>query len=191
MTFQNLPPHGLTSEVNDLGNVTGVLPLANGGTNSSSDLNNGRVMASSGGAIIEAATTSAQLASMPIWTKYSVLHTALQTADVTNNIELFSLPAKTVIHKVIIKQTTAFLGCATYTISVGIAGTLAKYIAAYDVTAAVAATTFGVSLATVNATLENFSSAASIKIAATSTIQNLSSSSAGAVDVYVLTSTLP
>ena len=191
MTFQNLPPHGVTSEVNDLGNVTGVLPLANGGTNSASDLNNGRVMTSAAGAIIEASTTSAQLATMPVWTKYSVLHTALQTAGVTNNIELFSLPAKTVIHRVIIKQTTAFAGTATYSLSVGITGTLLKYIAAADVTAAVAATTFAVSAATIVATPENFSSATSIKLSAVSTIQNLSSSSAGAADIYVQTSTLP
>ena len=43
--------------------VTGVLPIANGGTNSSTALNNDRVMISSGGAIIESATiTTAELA---------------------------------------------------------------------------------------------------------------------------------
>lgn len=191
MTFQNLPPHGLTDEINDLGDVTGVLATANGGTNTASDLNNGYVMTSSGGAIVEGVTTTAQMVSMPRWTKYSVLHTALQTAATTNNIELFSLPAKTLIHKVIIKQSTAFLGTATYTLSVGITGTLAKYIAAYDVTTAVSSSNFGGSLVTVNATLEDFLSATSIKVAATSTIQNLSSSSAGAADIWVLTSTLP
>jgi phosphohistidine swiveling domain-containing protein len=39
--------------------VTGVLPVANGGTNSSTTLNNNRVMQSSGGAIIEAAAITA------------------------------------------------------------------------------------------------------------------------------------
>lgn len=37
------------------GGVTGVLPIANGGTNSSAALNNNRIMVSSGGAIVEAA----------------------------------------------------------------------------------------------------------------------------------------
>lgn len=36
--------------------ITGALPIANGGTNSSTALNNDRVMVSSGGAIVEAAT---------------------------------------------------------------------------------------------------------------------------------------
>lgn len=42
--------------------VTGVLPIANGGTNSSAALNNNRIMVSSGGAIVEAAAlTNGQL----------------------------------------------------------------------------------------------------------------------------------
>jgi len=47
---------GLTSE------VTGVLPVANGGTNSSTALNNNRVMKSSGGATVEAAAITANRA---------------------------------------------------------------------------------------------------------------------------------
>lgn len=39
--------------------VTGVLPIANGGTNSNSSLSNNRVMKSSGGAIVEAAAITA------------------------------------------------------------------------------------------------------------------------------------
>lgn len=42
--------------------VTGILPIANGGTNSSAALNNNRIMVSSGGAIVEAAAlTNGQL----------------------------------------------------------------------------------------------------------------------------------
>lgn len=41
------------------GSVTGVLPVANGGTNSSTTLNNNRVIQSSGGAIVEAAAITA------------------------------------------------------------------------------------------------------------------------------------
>lgn len=133
----------------------------------------------------------AQLTASPRWTKYSVVHTALQAAALTNDIELFSAAAKTVIHKIVIKNTTAFAGTASYTLSVGISGTLTKYIAAFDVAQAVAAATFGVSAATVVETPENFSSATSIRLSAVSTVQNLSSSSAGAADIYVLTSVLP
>lgn len=42
--------------------VSGVLPIANGGTNSSAALNNNRVMTSSGGAIVEAAAITANKA---------------------------------------------------------------------------------------------------------------------------------
>lgn len=42
--------------------VTGVLPIANGGTNSSTALSNNRVMTSSGGAIVEAAAITADRA---------------------------------------------------------------------------------------------------------------------------------
>jgi hypothetical protein len=140
---------------------------------------------------VASSITTSQLSSTLYWTKYSVIHTALQAAALTNDIELFSLPASTLIHKVIIKQTTAFAGTTTYTLSVGIVGTLVKYIAAYDVMAAVSDTTFGVAAVTVNATLENFGAATSIRLAAVSTVENLDQSSAGAADIYVLTSLLP
>ncbi len=148
---------------------------------------NNPVLPSQGGTGV----SSDAILSAPKWTKYSVVHTALQAAALTNNIELFSLPAKTVIHKVIIKPTTAFAGTTSYTLSVGIAGTLAKYIAAFDVKQVVANTTFGVAAATINATPENFGSATSIRLAAVSTVEDLDDSTAGAADIYVLTSTLP
>lgn len=129
------------------------------------------------------------LGQAPQWHKYSVVHTALQAAATTNDIQLFSLPAKTFIHKVVIKNTTAFAGTTTYTLSVGINGSLVKYLAPFDVKQAVSNTTFGVSI--VNETMEDFGSAVSIRLAATSTVQNLNQSTAGAVDVYVLTSLLP
>jgi len=63
------------------GNVTGVLPIANGGTNSSAALNNNRVIISSGGAIVEEAaiTASRALASDT---------NGLPTASVTTATEL-------------------------------------------------------------------------------------------------------
>ncbi len=139
------------------------------------------------------AVTAAQLLSMPVWTKYTVTHTAMQAAALTNNITLLTLPAKTMIHRVVIKQSTAFAGTliSAYTLSVGIAGTLAKYIAAYDVFAAVAATTFGASAATIQALLENFSTTAAIKVEATAVGANLDQSTAGSADIWVQTSLLP
>lgn len=50
------------ASVNLTSEVTGVLPVANGGTNSSTALNNNRVMRSSGGAVVEAAAITASRA---------------------------------------------------------------------------------------------------------------------------------
>lgn len=50
------------SAVNLTSEVTGVLPVANGGTNSNAALNNNRVMQSSGGAVVEAAAITASRA---------------------------------------------------------------------------------------------------------------------------------
>jgi hypothetical protein len=127
------------------------------------------------------------------WDKYTVSYSQFSTAGTSNNFTLFTLPAKTLIHKVIIKPTTAFSGGAisAYTLSVGIAGTLAKYIAAFDVFQAVAATTFGASATDIAVTLESFSAGVAIKVAAVSTSANLSAATAGAADIYVLTSLLP
>jgi hypothetical protein len=127
----------------------------------------------------------------PIWTKYTVSHTAFQTAALTNAVTLFTLPAKGVILKVIIKHSTAFAGTTTYTLSVGVAGTAVKYIAAFDVKQAVADGTYSVAATTVNVGVESFASGTAIIATATSTVQNLSSSSAGAADIWVLTATLP
>lgn len=50
---------GITGSVDLTSQVTGALPVANGGTNSSASLSNNRVMQSSGGAIVEAAAITA------------------------------------------------------------------------------------------------------------------------------------
>ncbi|MGZ3772720.1 MAG: beta strand repeat-containing protein [Pseudobdellovibrionaceae bacterium] len=52
----------IAGSINLTSQVTGVLPIANGGTNSSAVLNNNRIMASTGGAIVEAAAITANKA---------------------------------------------------------------------------------------------------------------------------------
>lgn len=124
------------------------------------------------------------------WTKFTVAHTALQAAALTNDIELTSLVALGTIHKVIIKHTTAFAGTGitAYSVSVGITGTLDKYAIDFDVFQAVSDTTFDTNE---SFGMENFGAATSIRIAATAVGANLDQSSAGSVDIYVLSSTLP
>lgn len=124
------------------------------------------------------------------WTKYTKTFSNLSDTDTANDIELFSLPAKGVIHEVVIKHTTAFSGgtISAYTISVGIVGNLTKYASAFDVFQATSNTVFQISTSN---NMENFGAATSIRIAAVSTGDNLNNAAAGSVDVYVRTSTLP
>lgn len=124
------------------------------------------------------------------WTKYTKAYTDLSTAGLTNDIELFQLSAKQMIHQVVIKQSTAFSGglIATYTASVGIVGNLVKYGAAFDVKQATGATVFG---ANILQGVENFSTATSIRLVAVSTVGLLNAATAGSVDIWVLKSLLP
>lgn len=126
----------------------------------------------------------------PTWTKYTVAYTDLSTAGVTNNITLFTLPIKGYIHDVKIVPTTAFSGglIATYTLSVGIAGNLAKYAAIVDVfTGNITSNLIHTPLAG----LESTSGTTAIKVSAISTVANLSSATAGSADIFVLTSLVP
>lgn len=124
---------------------------------------------------------------VPMWRKYTVSYTDLQTAATTNNGTLFSLGAGEAIHATKTKHNTAFVGASitALTISVGIAGTLAKYAAAYDVVPAVSATAYQLST-TVGS--ESHTAATAIKWAAVATGANLSVLTAGSVDIWVLVS---
>lgn len=136
------------------------------------------------------AATKIYVDNQGVWTKYTVPYTSLSTTSTTNDIQLFSLPAKGVIHEVAIHHTTSFTGgsISAYTISIGITGTVTKYASAFDVFQAASGTAFQFSL---SSGMENFSSATSIRIAAVSTGANLNAATAGSVDVYVKTSNLP
>lgn len=140
------------------------------------------------------------LSSASPWTKYTKTFSDFSTAAAINDIELFSLPAKTVIEALVIKSTTAFTGgtISSYGVSVGIAGTLDKYSkqdgagSTWEVGNVVSNTNFAVTGAEGGFyDAENFGSATSIRIRATTVGGNLNTAAAGSVDVYVKTSTLP
>ena len=71
--------------------------------------------------------------------KVTLAHTALQTAGLTNNITLLTLAPNELIKSITMKHSTAFAGglIASYTLSIGIAGNLTKYLTAKDVFTAV------------------------------------------------------
>jgi hypothetical protein len=136
---------------------------------------------------VDAYTDVTKADAHPKWFKYTVTHTALQAAATSNDIELLSLPAGGVIHAVKTKHSVAFSGgaIATYTVSVGIAGTLAKYSSAFNVFQAIGNTVFQMS-STLGS--ENHGAVTSIRVAAVSSGANLNASAAGSVDIWVLIS---
>jgi hypothetical protein len=170
---QNLPPTSCTRQnIYDL--LENILPLAG-----LVDLNALQILSNK----ITAGDRT------PYWRKYTKLYTDFATAATTNSIDLFSLPAGGTILAVKLKHSVPFAGGAlsAYTISLGITGTLAKYLAAQNVFQAVGATVYGL-----NNTIggESHTAATPIKATATSTGANLSVATGGSVDVWVLWSVL-
>lgn len=125
----------------------------------------------------------------PRWFKVGSGLTAADfaTAGLTNSINLFVLPARTVIHTIKIKHSHSFSGGAisAYTVSVGINGNLAKYATAFDVFEAVASNTLQISS---NCDAEDDSSSTQILATATSVGANLSAATAGSVSIWALLS---
>ena len=122
---------------------------------------------------------------VPRWKKFTVTHTDLQTAGLTNDIELFTLPGGGIIERIMMKHSEAFAGAgiSDYDISVGIAGNLTKYAAAFDVDQAIGDTVFAL---VANAGCETFNSGgASIRVSAVSVGANLDQTTAGSLDIWV------
>lgn len=129
-------------------------------------------------------------AANPVWTKYTFSHTAFQVAATSTDLELLSLPTNGMIQQVIVKHSTQFTGTGitAYTVSVGTASNFIKYTAAFNVNQTVSDTARSITIAN---DIESFSSSTSIRIRATSTGADLDQSTAGSVDIWVLTSVLP
>jgi len=134
----------------------------------------------------------ATMAEVSRWIKVTKTYSDFSTAGLINDIEIYSLPAKSVLQSSIIKPTTLFTGglIATYTISVGIFGNLAKYALSYNVKQAVSDTAFGLGVS-ISPTVEDFGAAKSIRASAISTVGLLNAATQGSVDFYLLISTLP
>lgn len=115
--------------------------------------------------------------------------TVAKAAAVTQSVTVVALPAKAMVLSCVIKTGTVFAGTTTLVATVGITGTLTACVSTpFDLKAAVSATNFAVILPTtpiVSYAGTNFI------LALTSTIDNLSSISAGSVDVTITWQILP
>lgn len=125
----------------------------------------------------------------PTWVKYTKAYTDFSYAGTSYSITLLSLLAKELIHGVVIKHGTPFNGgsITTYTLEVGISGDESKYATAFDVFQA-AGDQVGKSY--LNFGLENFGSSSNILVTARAS-HNLNTATQGAVEIWVLKSTLP
>ncbi len=121
--------------------------------------------------------------------KFTITHTQLQAAALTNDIELFSLLAKEEITAVYIKHSIAGAGAGitSYTLSLGLTGELDRYAPAFDIFQVIGNTVFQRS--GFNLGVENFGAANSVRVAAVADA-NLDNSTAGSFDIWVQTSTL-
>lgn len=110
-------------------------------------------------------------------------------AALLGDIQILSIPARTVIEGVVIKTKTQWVGVGltSLTFSVGIVGTLDKYLGLYDGLAAPSNTNFGTSE---TLQVENFGAAVSVRLGLVSTGANLSVLTAGTGCLYLKTSQL-
>ena len=122
---------------------------------------------------------------VPTWLLFTVTHTQLQAAALANDIELWSVPARVIIHGVVFEPTVQFagVGITDYKMSLGIAANLPKYMAFVDVDNAVSASNFFTSDIL---GAESTSAVYSLRVAARSIGANLSASTAGTLNVAIL-----
>ena len=122
------------------------------------------------------------------WVNYSLTDADLTAAATSQEITLFTSTGSQVIEGVIIKHPTSFTGggCSAVTTSVGITGNTAKFAAAFDVFQAPGATVFQSSH---QATPEFTSTAVFARFDSTGC--NVNALTAGDIDIWIKTASLP
>jgi len=120
--------------------------------------------------------------------KIVVGYADLAVAATTNDIEIYSMPAKGHVLDCWIDVTETFLGgaIASYTLSLGVAGALADLMFAGDsFTATTILKSYGAAKDDESYVKSNVATT-SIRIAATSTVGNLNVATQGIADVYLI-----
>lgn len=148
------------------------------------------IIGSGGGSTTAAAGTDANaIGAIPRWVKVgsALDYTQFSAAALLKTNTLFSAKAGTVVHEIKLKHSTAFAGPAitAVTAEVGIAGTTDKYLSAFNVLQAVAATTFGMADSMGS---ESHTAAVNVTITLRTVGANTAALTAGVLDVYALLS---
>lgn len=108
----------------------------------------------------------------------------------TQSVTLVTPAVSFVLDGCVVKTGTAFTGTTALTATVGITGTLTGCVSvAYDMKAAVSVTNFG--LPTLVTAATSFNGTDSVILALTSTVDNVSSISAGSITVWIRLVLLP
>lgn len=137
--------------------------------------------------MFDAKANVSALSVYPSWTKITKTYTDFSTAGLSNTITIATLPAKSVVHSVIVNPTTTFTGglIASYSVSVGMVTTIDLMPASSIFTIPTRPIPSNLLLA------GSIGSTQAITATAISTVGNLSAATQGSVDIYLLVSTLP
>ena len=124
------------------------------------------------------------------WRRFVISYSALAAAANTNDIELFSATAGTVITGIVIKHSQSFTGgsLSGYSVSVGLTGDLDTLATAFNV---FQAPSESAKQSTGEVVALNSGSTTSVRVAAISTGATLDQASSGSVTIWVQTSILP
>lgn len=111
-------------------------------------------------------------------------------AALTNQVPLFQLDKKCILHGIRIKHSVSFAGggISAYTVSVGDISNAARFASAFDVFQAASPTAFELSD---NFYMENDSVAVQIYATATSVGANLNQATQGLVSIWAMLSRIP
>lgn len=134
--------------------------------------------------------TPSSLGPFPYTFKYTFTHTQFQTAALSNQLAILTLPARAQICGILMRPTSAFVGSGpflSYQIGVGIVGTPDLYLSYFDVTT-IAGNPYSEDQGEI---VPSMSATTALKIGALATGANLSTSTAGSVDLYLTLMLLP
>lgn len=128
-----------------------------------------------------------QISGASLWRKYTVGYAALQTAGLTNNVTLFTLPANGAIEGAFADVATAFSGTAIVTLGVtlGDGGLATRYMSSFTVLST------GLLTPSAGIWVPSTSGTTDIKAYATAVGANLSALSQGSLNVWIKWGTLP
>ena len=130
---------------------------------------------------------------IPQWTKYTFTFDQFSVAAYSSSVYIATLPAKTIVHAVFVKQSASFSGGAlgSYSVSVGTGmsePSWQQYSIPFDVNVGPAANYFQL---TTGYAADNYSSSYPIYITAQSVGAQLDIAEQGSVDIWLLKSSLP